>query len=123
MTAMLHSNARASKTAPVVTILQRNLNQYRVGFYELLRERLSEDGIHLRLVTASGLDEDAAKRDFTTLDWAEFRPLREVKIKGTSLLWQPGFDLARESDLIITCLLYTSPSPRDRQKSRMPSSA
>ena len=26
-------------------------------------------------------------------------------------------------DQIRTCLLYTSPSPRDRQKSRMPSSA
>ena len=26
-------------------------------------------------------------------------------------------------DDAITCLLYTSPSPRDRQKSRMPSSA
>ena len=26
-------------------------------------------------------------------------------------------------DFVITCLLYTSPSPRDRQKSRMPSSA
>ena len=25
--------------------------------------------------------------------------------------------------MYITCLLYTSPSPRDRQKSRMPSSA
>ena len=25
--------------------------------------------------------------------------------------------------LVISCLLYTSPSPRDRQKSRMPSSA
>ena len=25
--------------------------------------------------------------------------------------------------LLFTCLLYTSPSPRDRQKSRMPSSA
>ena len=25
--------------------------------------------------------------------------------------------------LILVCLLYTSPSPRDRQKSRMPSSA
>ena len=25
--------------------------------------------------------------------------------------------------MLITCLLYTSPSPRDRQKSRMPSSA
>ena len=29
--------------------------------------------------------------------------------------------VARED--IDTCLLYTSPSPRDRQKSRMPSSA
>ena len=27
------------------------------------------------------------------------------------------------SSLATTCLLYTSPSPRDRQKSRMPSSA
>ena len=26
-------------------------------------------------------------------------------------------------DLFIACLLYTSPSPRDRQESRMPSSA
>ena len=26
-------------------------------------------------------------------------------------------------DQVINCLLYTSPSPRDRQKSRMPSSA
>ena len=28
-----------------------------------------------------------------------------------------------ETDFTYTCLLYTSPSPRDRQKSRMPSSA
>ena len=27
------------------------------------------------------------------------------------------------STLVVSCLLYTSPSPRDRQKSRMPSSA
>ena len=26
-------------------------------------------------------------------------------------------------EMFATCLLYTSPSPRDRQKSRMPSSA
>ena len=30
---------------------------------------------------------------------------------------------AKESGLWNFCLLYTSPSPRDRQKSRMPSSA
>ena len=28
-----------------------------------------------------------------------------------------------DSDTLSDCLLYTSPSPRDRQKSRMPSSA
>ena len=33
-----------------------------------------------------------------------------------------GFDLVVAAHLII-CLLYTSPSPRDRTRSRMPSSA
>ena len=33
------------------------------------------------------------------------------------------FDLAETVPGPSTCLLYTSPSPRDRQKSRMPSSA
>ena len=33
-----------------------------------------------------------------------------------------SFDLHAE-DTLKACLLYTSPSPRDRQKSRMPSSA
>ena len=34
-----------------------------------------------------------------------------------------GFTAATISVVVKTCLLYTSPSPRDRQKSRMPSSA
>ena len=35
-----------------------------------------------------------------------------------------GIDLSDEyNNFPETCLLYTSPSPRDRQKSRMPSSA
>ena len=36
---------------------------------------------------------------------------------------QKYFSLKLKKDLIKDCLLYTSPSPRDRQKSRMPSSA
>ena len=35
----------------------------------------------------------------------------------------PSKLLEQVADRIISCLLYTSPSPRDRQKSRMPSSA
>ena len=38
--------------------------------------------------------------------------------------WTTGFaDEERGEVTLGTCLLYTSPSPRDRQKSRMPSSA
>ena len=33
------------------------------------------------------------------------------------------FDSGASLGAATTCLLYTSPSPRDRQKSRMPSSA
>ena len=32
-------------------------------------------------------------------------------------------DFLSKADWMNACLLYTSPSPRDRQKSRMPSSA
>ena len=35
----------------------------------------------------------------------------------------PSYGEATITNVVITCLLYTSPSPRDRQKSRMPSSA
>ena len=38
------------------------------------------------------------------------------------LIQIPAF-LARQTDLLIACLLYTSPSPRDLSTSRMPSSA
>ena len=34
-----------------------------------------------------------------------------------------GFAITQTGTVSKTCLLYTSPSPRDRQKSRMPSSA
>ena len=34
-----------------------------------------------------------------------------------------GTELTGDTGSVRTCLLYTSPSPRDRQKSRMPSSA
>ena len=63
------------------------------------------------------------------------RPERRLLlIDGHSLAFRAFFALSRAaeygsgpsfvtSDGTHTCLLYTSPSPRDRQKSRMPSSA
>ena len=49
------------------------------------------------------------------------------RVYGTILIAEEGANgtlCAPTRDLLArTCLLYTSPSPRDRQKSRMPSSA
>ena len=51
--------------------------------------------------------------------------LTELLAQGDFLMTQRKFDRAYEifSVIISTCLLYTSPSPRDRTRSRMPSSA
>ena len=62
---------------------------------------------------------------FEYLNWQEIESIAEDK--RSTVIWpfgaveQHGPHLPLATDSI--CLLYTSPSPRDRQKSRMPSSA
>ena len=49
-----------------------------------------------------------------------------VRVGKTITFQMEGSDtpeIRDEIDRLCDCLLYTSPSPRDRQKSRMPSSA
>ena len=45
-----------------------------------------------------------------------------VKVLSRLKLWNALYQMPVES-LVYVCLLYTSPSPRDRTRSRMPSSA
>ena len=47
--------------------------------------------------------------------------LDETALRGELAAWAAR--LPHPAELAVACLLYTSPSPRDRQKSRMPSSA
>ena len=50
----------------------------------------------------------------------------DVVVVTAGMARKPGMtreDLVGINQKIITCLLYTSPSPRDRTRSRMPSSA
>ena len=54
-------------------------------------------------------------------------PLDTIRTLATTdetdaAVWQ-GLSELGLAGVLIPCLLYTSPSPRDRQKSRMPSSA
>ena len=50
----------------------------------------------------------------------------EEKVAKLKELWSKGHTASQIAEALgdtTSCLLYTSPSPRDRQKSRMPSSA
>ena len=47
-----------------------------------------------------------------------FRTGEDIHSKSASIVFECDLD-----DVTSTCLLYTSPSPRDRTRSRMPSSA
>ena len=55
-------------------------------------------------------------------DWMNFTQEFDAVILPTSPILPPN-KTKLLSDSSYYCLLYTSPSPRDRQKSRMPSSA
>ena len=61
--------------------------------------------------------------DFTDLKYGKGVPVSAVDNKQMMLY---GLGMLRKFDFLYdihTCLLYTSPSPRDRTRSRMPSSA
>ena len=56
----------------------------------------------------------------------EYTMLRNRYEEAVKTLKEKGFDSKAYitlASIYITCLLYTSPSPRDRTRSRMPSSA
>ena len=58
--------------------------------------------------------------------WSEFTGISEIlRRRGLTAVIESLLNplVGRDPRHIESCLLYTSPSPRDRQKSRMPSSA
>ena len=60
---------------------------------------------------------------FTYLHLAASKPCTDALLaSGTTAIAYETVEL-NETLPLLACLLYTSPSPRDRQKSRMPSSA
>ena len=62
----------------------------------------------------------------TAEGYANYSPAMTAKGEADKQLWDEKslyIFLAGPARYVPGCLLYTSPSPRDRQKSRMPSSA
>ena len=52
-----------------------------------------------------------------------FLAIQRANMNPLEILWNSDLELVQKCDGYIICLLYTSPSPRDRTRSRMPSSA
>ena len=98
----------------------------RIPSEELPRAKLLLDTANRQGLTelASTFDDSAARRDMLA-----HRLALEPFARGFSGLRAQYSDVLLALAamvvvvLLVTCLLYTSPSPRDRQKSRMPSSA
>ena len=85
------------------------LNEMEDPAEDITEEVQEEDDEHQVFFSASGVVMEFVYMDFD----GDGNPL------GTQFVLAP----ISQGDGSLTCLLYTSPSPRDRQKSRMPSSA
>ena len=102
------------------TIMQKNLIA-RLALtekkYFLLIQTEVLDG---RIFLSGKVDEPEEKIKITKMAW-ETKGVRSVK-NAITIKGQTNFK-STAKDILITCLLYTSPSPRDLSTSRMPSSA
>ena len=83
------------------------------GDIELLVSSLVTNDIAASASSNSALATRAAETKTQRPPWSDFDGEVSVKLD----------ELALESGQVLTCLLYTSPSPRDATLSRMPSSA
>ena len=86
-----------------------------IGCVEMINRKLTGGHYHQYINPQRKIDEGAIEVHGITDEFLEDKPAFAL-INDEFLKFLNG-------DELIICLLYTSPSPRDRQKSRMPSSA
>jgi glycosyltransferase involved in cell wall biosynthesis len=83
-----------------VVIVQEVLAQYRVAFYEQLRDRLRESGVDLVLAHGAAHGERALRSDEAAIDWALRVPTRRLPLRR-SPVWLTAWGCIRNSDLVI----------------------
>lgn len=81
-----------------VVIVQRVLPNYRVPFFQGLRDRLTENGVDLSLVYGQGNEHDRIKKDSAELAWGT-RIRNRYLIGG--YVWQPCLEHCRGADLVV----------------------
>ena len=98
-------------------------DEYLLQTFEQANEGFSETVADVWAEVAQRPEEDVADKDLVFMD----RLLEVTGFPKESLVeylaGELGMEPAELSEVNPTCLLYTSPSPRDLSTSRMPSSA
>lgn len=84
-----------------VVIVQFRLLHYRVRLFELLRARLRERGINLRLIVGQPSKTELARKDEGHLDWALKVHNLFWRVGGKDILWQPLPPSTRQAALRI----------------------
>lgn len=80
---------RATHTMIEVVVVQYRLFHYRMRLFEMLRSRLRERGVELRLIVGQASPSEVARKDEGELDWSLKVRNRFWRIGGRDLLWQP----------------------------------
>ena len=99
--------------------LSSNTTNILKNFSQINQSILIKEGNKLKTISvmknilAEAEVEEEFEKDFAIYDLNQF-------LSGLSLYDAPDLEFG---DSYLTCLLYTSPSPRDKRQSRMPSSA
>ena len=119
-----------SKRLELKKLIEKNALAYSVAFVsscEIDKNNILNSTFIAMHKSIEGLN---IEPDFIVVDGNLFKPYRDLKYKCIIKGDQKYQNIAAASilaktyrDEYMSCLLYTSPSPRDRQKSRMPSSA
>ncbi|MBS1734903.1 MAG: glycosyltransferase family 4 protein [Bacteroidetes bacterium] len=84
---------------PKVTIIYRNIPQYRIEFYNLLREGLQKKGIEFDLIY--GDNPFKGREDSVDCEWATFKKNYTLSLLNIYIIWQPCTKEIRNSDLVI----------------------
>ncbi|GAB4447272.1 MAG: hypothetical protein Fur0028_02140 [Bacteroidales bacterium] len=84
-----------------VLILYKFLPQWRVDFFNLLREALYNENIELTLVYGKLKGEVSKKNDEVDLGWGVYVPNWFLKLGRIELILQPAFKQIKGADLII----------------------
>lgn len=84
-----------------VVILQYRLLHYRVGLFDLLRERCLARGIELHLVHGQPTRRELAKKDVGSLAWADVVENRYWEVGAADWLWQPFPAHLRDAELVV----------------------